>query len=200
MGSNKTLAMLLVLVLVISSASLLMIKSVNAESTDNFNHALDVISPNNSTTYNDTMPLNFTIDWSVDAPISWMNLNFSYSIDGSIERHDLEGSLVNWGGFPVVTTSVTSGFVDITNLTNGRHKLTILATGFYDFDSDFIYPYNYSFDPIDFQVLHNTPNSTSPSQIAPIMVVSISIIAIAVFALLLYRWHRKTMQGTDGIV
>jgi hypothetical protein len=151
---SKTLALFFSIIIVMSCL-LLAIKPVNAESPDGFIHELIVMNPNNSTTYDDTMPLNFTIYWGINFPSFWMNLEFSYFIDDSMENHTINKS---WVAFSSSSSSVaflqnslynrvdaagntvSNSLVDVTNLTNGRHKLTISANGTFDYDASFVVP------------------------------------------------------------
>jgi hypothetical protein len=105
-------------------------------------------SPNGNIVYVGTMPLNFTISWSdsANSNVIWVDMNISYSIDDNpkviIDR-------VNVG--PPGNSS-TYKIVDISNLTDGAHKLALITDGIYDVDNLFIHDYHSYFEPIFFSV------------------------------------------------
>ncbi len=162
-----------------------------------FQGNLTVIQPNNSTVYNGTMPLNFTIDWTTDNTICWIHENTSYSIDDNPtillqSRHvEFEHS------FQVVTSKVDTA-IDISNLETGEHKLTIVITGDYDIDNLILRSFNASFDPIYFNVDNaaspDTSNNPPPfvSEFPIFAVISLLIAILTVAGLVIYRKKHST--------
>jgi hypothetical protein len=134
---------------------------------------ITVIQPNNSTEYNEIMLLNFTIEWIVKAPVLWLSIKISYSLDNSPVE-----IVVDERNIPPdnTTTSITT-VINTSVLKNGNHSLTIHVDGDYDLDNLFLRSYNYSFEPIFFAVDNSTPTpsqtpnpssvSTSPSPTIP---------------------------------
>ncbi len=94
--------------------------------------------------------------------------------------------------------TVSNSLVDVTNLTNGRHKLTISANGTFDYDGSLVVPYSHSFDPIYFKVIQDQAEpSPAPSPTEPFSLLAF-VAATAVLSLVIlligiaYRRHRKT--------
>lgn len=119
---------------------------------------LTTVSPNNTIAFNDTMPLNFQLDFLANGPIPWMYVGVSYSIDDNpLVTLAKAGDYDFWSSSSVVTV-YANGAVDISNLTSGQHKLTVNIQGGYNFDDDFICSLNYSFTPSNFFVNYIPPN------------------------------------------
>ena len=208
MGSiskSFSLYVVLFLTLVLSITSM-----TNAQITSSYgNHSdinttaftLTIYSPDNQT-YTSILPLNFSIDWtaypvfelpSPPAPIP--NGVYSYTIDNNptvYVNSNQSSSDVFYANFTVNPSF--SYLLNISNLTNGQHKIVITASlygrGFFYFSA--------SSSPIQFLVQNPTPTPTpTPTPANQLVTASyVFVIAIIVAAigvsLLLYRRHRKT--------
>ena len=195
MGSlGKHLALAVIFVF-LTSLVILQNGDVRAVNSD-INSKLTIINPNNSTTYKGTVPLNFTIDWSVNGPIPWINMGISYSIDDSLSIFT-NASFLDFYNSSTIVTTYTNTVTNISDLTDGKHKITIFAQGNYDMDNDFVFPYNSSFTPIYFSV-NNSSNQSPPNEPFPSVTLAIvSIIAIVVgtsVGLLIYRKKHKQLK------
>jgi hypothetical protein len=128
-----------------------------AVADDGIRGNLSVTSPDSQTAYTGTMLVDLTIAWSVSLPIPWMHVKCSYGIDGGpTVIFTNESSVVFWTSSSIVFTYARS-VLDISSLANGKHKLTIVAEGDYNFDNDFVFPLNYPFAPIYFYANVITP-------------------------------------------
>ena len=151
---RKTFVLLLVLAFLAASC-FTAVKPAAAQ--DGVHGNLNMISPNSYTAYTDTMLVDLTIAWSVSLPIPWMGVKVSYSIDaGPTIAITNESSIIFQRSSSVVLTHANS-LVDISNLADGKHKLTIIAEGSYNVDNDFVFPLHYSFAPVYFFVNILTP-------------------------------------------
>lgn len=154
--------------LLLSNASPLFVNVATAESgtitaeDQYFSCNLTTINPNSNTTYNNTMPLNLTIDWNANAAIFWIDENISYSIDNKqailIGRNHFDFEYSNQ-----TVTIKTESVADISNLETGQHKLKIIVNGIYNVDNDFLKPFSASFNPIFFEVSEPAIPSLTPS-------------------------------------
>ena len=145
---NKSFALAVIFIFLGASFLIQQNCTVHAENSD-ITSKLTVINPNNSTSYKKSMPLNFTIAWSLNSPIPWWGGEISYSIDDS-PKIDLNEGILTIQNNTAVATTYGNDLLNITNLTGGKHTLTIFAEGNYNLDDDFIKPYTFSFSPIKF--------------------------------------------------
>jgi len=154
----KRTALALTLILALSTSLLAGIPTVKPAAADSGIHGnLTMISPNSQTAYTDTMLVDLTIAWSVSLPIPWMHVKVSYSIDdGPTIAITNESSIIFQRSSSIVYTQANS-LAGISNLADGKHKLTIIAEGDYNVNNDFVFPLNYSFAPIYFYVNILTP-------------------------------------------
>jgi len=143
------------LLLIFLTASCVMAKPAAAE--DDINGNLYVISPNSYTAYTDTMLLDLQIAWTVSAPIPWMHVTVSYSIDAGPKIAITNESSVIFERSSSVVLTYANSVVDISNLADGKHKFTIFADGDYNWNNDFVRPLDYSFAPVYFHVNIVTP-------------------------------------------
>ena len=141
-------------------------------------YKLVLYSPNEQTTYQDSMPLIFTLNWTYDL-ISFLELKaeYAYSIDNtafvnvvsnqsSSDRYTQNATIA-----PFLLNPSFSYLIDITNLTDGNHEIVIRSI-FY-FGSNILL--NDTATPFGFTVQNSTkalppsgtPNptpTTSPTQ------------------------------------
>jgi hypothetical protein len=157
---SKNLALLLS-ILFLTSLITLTNTFVKASNINYLNYKLNLVNPNNNTIYSNTLPLNFDVDWSASV-VPWFGVQFSYSIDNGVKIHTNGGGNYNFKNTSSIITTTTNDSVDISDLTNGLHKLTIFADGSYDLDNLFVPNFNYTFSPVFFSVdiLTTTPTST----------------------------------------
>ena len=214
MGSiSKSFSLLIVLFLTVA----LSITSItNAQITSSYgNHSdinttaftLSIYSPARYQTYSIIVPLNFSIDWtaypvfelpSPPAPIP--NGVYSYTIDNNptvYVNSNQSSSDVFYANFTVNPSF--SYLLNISNLTNGQHKIVITASlygrGFFYFSA--------SSSPIQFSVQNPTPTPTptstsvssgSNSSLLLIAVVVIAFLLAIIIFLLLYMRKRKPIN------
>jgi hypothetical protein len=112
---------------------------------------LTTLSPNGNSTYRGIMPLNFTIEWDINAYIAWVTMEISYSIDNNPAKITVDNPNID------NITTETKTVVYISNLKNGNHTLTIHAEGDYNLADLFIRAYNHSFEPLFFTVDNSSP-------------------------------------------
>ncbi|MEM2099315.1 MAG: hypothetical protein QXU99_06205 [Candidatus Bathyarchaeia archaeon] len=148
---NKSGVLLLALNLMVAPF-LITIKSTAAEN-EPFNGSLSVESPTTQTVYNDTMPVELTIAWSINAPIPWMSAKISYTIDNHPPPIAItnDTAIIFHRSSDIVYTYAAC-MVDVSNLAVGKHRLYVVATGSYNLNNDFVIPYTYAFAPIIFYV------------------------------------------------
>jgi len=110
-------------------------------------------SPSGFTVFKGTMPLTFSVYWSTTEPIPWMNVDLGYSIDDNSQVWAVNGTnnLVFLSSSDILPTFWDTT-VDVSNLTSGRHTLTVFANGNYNLGDLFIEPLNYTFSPVQFYV------------------------------------------------
>jgi hypothetical protein len=132
-----------------------MIEPVAAE--EGIHGSLVVVSPSSQTVYNDTMPVDLTIAWSVSYPIPWMHVKISCSIDYGPTIAMTNKTLVVFESSSSVVYTHATSLLNVSSLTGGKHRLNVIATGDYNLNNDFVKPLNYSFTPIIFHVRIMTP-------------------------------------------
>ena len=149
---------MLVFAFLMASVVLLPIRVRADTNYTNVKGQLIITSPNSNTTYAGTMALNFTVNLSQNAPIPWMTAAISYSIDDerSSTIFTSDGTInfqYSWEIVPICASTI----VNISNLTNGKHELTISASGICNVDDDGIFPWNVSLAPVYFSVYNFSP-------------------------------------------
>lgn len=154
MRKTATLLLVLVLVLVVASCLIAIERAVADEA---IHGSLTVESPTSQTVYNDTMPVELTISWSVRAPIPWMSAKVSYSIDNGPAIAITNDTVIEFGRSSSITYTQAACLLDVSNLATGKHRLYVIATGYYNSNNDFVIPYSYPFPPIIFHVRTMTP-------------------------------------------
>jgi hypothetical protein len=146
---------------------------------------LTVVSPDSKIAYNNSMPVNFTIDWnSTIGGVFWILENTSISIDG--KQPILLGSymldIVN-----LYNKTTYQSTVDISDLQVGEHKLDIIVTGLCNIGNDFLKSFNVSFSPIYFDVGTLPATSISPTaspSVPEFPIISIILLMITLVSVL----------------
>jgi hypothetical protein len=166
---SKTLALVLVslfltLALLIPSMADSQTPSsyVSPEGEMGTHYSLTMYSPNNQTTYANTMRVNFSLQWMYDImPIGSYQLRFeyAYSIDDNpfVKITPNQTSTDRYAGGTNLTTNPSFSYLlNISNLTDGYHKIQIKPSFF------FAWSYSVPSDPVFFSV-QNSPTPT-PTQ------------------------------------
>jgi hypothetical protein len=101
-------------------------------------YTLNVFSPNEQLTYNNSLPLNFTLEWTYDIiPLSGFGLSaeYAYSIDNSSLVNIAPNNASLNDRFASNTTFVWNPsffyLVDISNLPSGLHNVTVRASFYF---------------------------------------------------------------------
>jgi len=150
---------------------------------------LTVYSPNNQTVYNDSVLLNFNMQWQYDMiPVGnyQLRLEYAYSIDNNPFVSIVSNQSANdfhAGGTTITTNPSFSYLVNISNLTNGYHKILIKAS--------FLYAWQYSATyPVYFLV--NNPTSNSAPNVPEFPALTILPWLLSLLSVALAMRHRKT--------
>ena len=160
---------------------------------------LIMYSPSNQTVYSDTMPLKFNITWTtfprILEPEQSLDGVYTYRIDDnppvSIAPNQSASDRVYVTPLSNFTINPSFSYlVNITNLTNGYHKIVITASLY--IHSDNLY-FSESTLPIVFSVQNSTPTPMpkEPFPSVPVAAVSVTIVAIICVGLLAYFKRRK---------
>ena len=118
-------------------------------------HAIIIENPKNGSIYKDEeqMLLNFSVEYVYqEGYIVWQILSkLFYSVDGELAKtiREISG--------PTSIPYRFSTFIDISNLSNGTHKIEVTASFVVDVDNLFVPTYNFSSAPILFSVFRNQP-------------------------------------------
>ena len=122
-------------------------------------HAIIIENPKNGSIYKDEeqMLLNFSVEYVYqEGYIVWQILSkLFYSVDGELAKtiREISG--------PTSIPYRFSTFIDISNLSNGTHKIEVTASFVVDVDNLFVPTYNFSSAPILFSVFRNQPPNIS---------------------------------------
>ena len=160
---------------------------------------LTIYSPENRT-YNSTMPLNFTIDWTEYPtftfpipPAPKLNAVYTYTLDDSpvfVSSNQSSSDVFGYSNFKVNPSF--SYLVNVSNLATGYHKIVIIASLFGDEDLFF----SASSSPVIFLVQNPTPSSATGALISPLtitIIVTVTVFVAVVISLILYRRHEKSL-------
>ena len=154
----RRITLTLTFIWVLAISLLTGIKPVKTTTADEGVHGnLTFTSPNNQTVYTSTMPIDLNIAWSVSNPIPWIYVKISYRVDDGPKKAITNGSTINFKNSASIVNTEAKGTVDISNLADGKHQLSIIAEGSYNADNLFVIPLSYSFEPIYFYVNFLTP-------------------------------------------
>jgi hypothetical protein len=122
-------------------------------------HAIIIENPKNGSIYKDKeqMLLNFSVEYVYqEGYIVWQILSkLFYSVDGEPANTIKEISE------PTSIPYRFSTLIDISNLSNGTHKIEVTASFVVDVDNLFVPTYNFSSTPIHFSVFRNQPPNIS---------------------------------------
>ncbi len=115
-------------------------------------HAILIENPNNHTIYENETSLNLTVDYLYqDGLIAWQNLNkLSYTVD------DRPPVILKTIQGPSSIPYKFSTVLNVSELSNGQHKIEVTASFTANINNLFVPTYNFSSDPIYFTV-YNTP-------------------------------------------
>ena len=213
MGKAVTLALVaLFLILALSIPSM-----GNAQTSSSYvspqgqmstHYALTMYSPNNQTAYANKMLINFSLQWSYDmVPVGTYQLRFeyAYSIDDSpfVSITPNQTSTDFYAGGTNLTTNPTFSYLlNVSNLTNGYHKIQIEPS------LNYAWSYSAPSNPVFFSV--QNPNVTSSPFISPTpihrtdlsiplanaSIIAVVILVVVILSLLLLRKFRKTANNT----
>jgi hypothetical protein len=115
--------------------------------------AITIESPNNSTIYNNIVPLNFTVtynnDYAADVNTQWINW-LGYRMDDKSAATLQVDLAQNTYPFQRNTT------INLTEISQGQHKLEIIVN-FYYTTTIGIYAYNFSSIPVYFSIYTTPP-------------------------------------------
>jgi len=122
-------------------------------------HAIIIENPKNGSIYKDKeqMLLNFSVEYVYqEGYIVWQVLSkLFYSVDGESAKTIKEIS------GPTSIPYRFSTFIDISNLSNGTHKIEVTASFVVDVNNLFVPTYNFSSAPIFFSIFRNQPPNVS---------------------------------------
>jgi hypothetical protein len=168
---KTTLAIALALVFIVPSLANAQNMSYNSPDINGTYFHLEISSPNNQTTYDQTMLLNFNLQWHWDLmPLAPLIGYYAYSIDGnpfvSIESNQTGND--HYASAPSENFKYNPSFsysVGTSNLTSGYHKIVIAAQLHWDFETYKELLYNESSSPVFFSVqnLNTSPTPTMPN-------------------------------------
>lgn len=163
-------------------------------------------SPNNQTVYNETMLLDFNLQWTYDLmPLAPLSGEYAYSIDNEplVSIVSNQSARDHYAAAPSDNFKINPSFsylVNVSSLVSSFHSVRILAQLFFDFDRPQLL-YNESASPVFFSVQNlNPPPTPTPSpeptpkvdsiEIASVIIAS-AILVAAVIGLLVYIRRRK---------
>jgi hypothetical protein len=154
------------------------ISYVSPEGEMSTHYNLTVYSPNNQTVNNDSVLLNFNVQWLYDMiPVGnyQLQLEYAYSIDDNPFVSIVSNQSANdfhAGGTDITTNPSFSYLLNISNLTNGYHKILIKAS--------FLYAWQYSATyPVYFLVQNPTSNRTPSVPEFPTLILTITLLLTA---------------------
>ena len=120
-------------------------------------HAILIETPDNHTIYANEMPLKFSVDYLYqDGLIAWQTLNkLSYSINGKplVTIKTIQG--------PSLIPYIFNAAVNISELSNGPHKIEVTASFTANVNNLFVPTYDCSSEPVYFTVYNTPPPAVS---------------------------------------
>jgi hypothetical protein len=155
---------------------------------------LTTFQPIDSITYSKTLPLEFHLIWNISLE-SLLDTHmpvkgYAYTIDNNtLVNIAPNGSLA----VPIKESYWFSYSVDISNLTQGNHKLSVIAYQYYN-NSNYQGLFNQSSTPITFSV-NNTLPATTPAPTTTVPELSWLVfvpLLVSLFAVAVVLRHRKT--------
>lgn len=163
-------------------------------------YSLTMYSPNNQTAYANTMLLNFSLQWMYDiiaVGTYQLRFEYAYSIDNnpfvSITPNQTSTDLYA-GGTNLTINPIFSYLLNISNLTNGYHKIQI--------EPSFNYAWSYSMpsDPVFFSVQNPTPTPKTEAHTtltSASIIVVVLVLLVVIFSLMVYRKYRKHQMNFE---
>lgn len=160
-------------------------------------YRLTLFNPDEQTTYDGVLPLEFMVIWSYDImPIFEPTTDYAYSIDGnpfvSITANKTSNDRPG-GGYTFVYNPSFSYTLDISSLTKGPHELVIRAN--FNFGHSQL---NDTSTPFSFTVQNSNPNlnpnntlTPTPTPTVPELPLLSIVTVLAVVSLLLVMGKRK---------
>jgi hypothetical protein len=125
-------------------------------------HELTLFSPDEQSTYDGILPLQFMISWNYDLiPIFEPNTSYAYSIDGNpfvgitANKTSMDGP---GHGYTFVYNPSFSYMIDVSNLTDGHHEIAIRTI--FDFGHTLLNDTSTSFS---FNVKNSNPHIATPT-------------------------------------
>jgi hypothetical protein len=200
---KTALALAIIAVFLVPSMANAQTTSYYSPDVNGTDYYLEIYSPNNQTAYNQTMLLNFHLQWHWDLmPLAALDGDYAYGIDDSpfvnIESNQTAND--RYASAPSENFKYNPSFsysVDTSNLTSGYHKILISAQLHWDLGL----LYNQSSSPVFFSVQNLNPAPTptpspEPTPMAgtfPATLVFVASVGIALGAvgLLVYLKKRK---------
>ncbi len=172
------------------------ISYISPEGEMGTHYNLTVYSPNNQTEYNDSVLLNFNVQWLYDM-ISVGNyqlrLEYAYSIDDNPFVSIVSNQSANdfhAGGTDITTNPSFSYLLNTSNLTNGYHKILIKAS--------FLYAWQYNATyPVYFLVQNPTANRTPNVPEFPAIAIFPLFIAMFLVAAKVRNQKKQTDKTTN---
>ena len=124
-------------------------------------HAIIIESPKNGSVYvdKDQIPLNLTVDYIyTERLVPWRVLSrLFYSIDGEPAKI----LTIVGAGYATPIPYRYGTVMEISNLSNGLHKIEVIAGFAVDVGHVYVASYNYSISPISFSVFQDQPPNIS---------------------------------------
>jgi hypothetical protein len=169
------------------STSNFSVKAQAGESID-VSYKVVILSPTSNTAYTGSMPLNFTVEWAKGNWTHWIEPSYSFSIDDKIMVSTNGGQFIDFeDANPAIT--VTNYTIDVSNLTDGMHKLTLYASGIIDEADLIVTSFNFTLATTYFLI--STLPSFSSSAVAIFGV--IVIMAVASVLLVYFKKHKSKL-------
>jgi hypothetical protein len=149
------------------------------------NYKIDLLNPTSNTAYTGSMPLNFKVEWAKGNWTSWIKPFFSFRIDNkSVVDTNGGQHKIDFGDTNQAITE-TNDTIDISELANGVHTLSLYSWGDIDEADLMITRFNYTLLTFDFVVDNGPFSSFSPS--AVVILGLIAIVTVASVSLIYFK-------------
>jgi hypothetical protein len=156
--------------------------------SEDVSYKIDLINPTSNTAYTGSMPLNFKVEWAKGNWTSWIKPFFSFSIDNkSVVDTNGGQHRIDFGDTNQAITE-TNDTIDISELANGVHTLTLYSWGDIDEADLMITRFNYTLSTFDF-VVDNGPFSSFSPRI--VVILGLIVIVTATSVSLVYFKRQK---------
>jgi hypothetical protein len=194
-------AITFVLVAVLLTLTLLVYSTTNAQITGHYGKSSDpnlvayditLYSPSYQGVYANTMLLDFNLTWTYDLmPLATLHGEYTYRIDNgppvSIASNKSASDFFA-GGEDFKINPKFSYSIDISNLTNGHHSITVSPSMYWQFGVLL----NESAVPVLFSVENPTPSQTPTPTVPEFSWLAILPLFISLLSVALIVRHRKT--------